>query len=313
MKAFISGATGVLGRRVVAGLVAGGHQVVGLSRSQTNVDQLAGQGAEGRMGDLFDAEKLSELASDCDAVLHLATAIPTKARSSPADWAMNDRIRREGTRAMVEAALRGPCRLYVQQSVTFVYGDRGGAWVDEDSPLGVPVLDLLQSAIDMEHIVGRAGREQGLPAVTLRFGSFYSHDSAQTRTMLDLTKKGRFPVVGDGHAFWSMLHVDDAASAIVRAIDRPADAAGQIFNVCDDEPVEYGDLVGDLAAALGARKPMHLPTFPARLLLGTDAVRFLQSSVRCRNQRIKDRLGWQPRYPTHREGFRAVIDAWSSS
>src|SRR5512143_1719084 len=135
MNIFICGATGVLGRRAVEAFVAGGHRVVGLSRSPANTEWLRAHGAEARTGDLFDGEQMRELSADCDAVLHLATAIPSGSKTTPADWAMNDRIRREGTVNLVEAAVRNGCRLYLQQSITFLYGDRKGEWVDEQSAL----------------------------------------------------------------------------------------------------------------------------------------------------------------------------------
>ncbi len=310
MKVFIAGATGVLGRRVVPLLAAGGHHVVGLSRSQANADWLTQHGAEARPGDLFDAAQMGDLAADCDAVLHLATAIPTKTRSGASDWALNDRIRRDGTRSLVEAALRGRPRLYVQQSIAFLYGDTGDAWVDERTPIVRQIGGILQSAVDMEQIVETATRERGLPATILRFGSFYCYDSAQTQAMLDAARRGMLPIIGDGGAYWSMINVDDAARAVVAALDHPDAATSRVFNVCDDEPVMYRDLVTYIAAALGARKPMRLPTLVARQVLGSPTVNTMQTSIRCRNDRIKATLGWQPQYPTYREGFQAEIEKW---
>ncbi len=310
MKVFISGATGVLGRRVVGALVATGHQVVGLSRSQANTDWLSGHGAEPRSGDLFNPAQLCELASGCNAALHLATAIPTKSRTTLADWALNDRIRREGTQNLIEAALGSGCQLYVQQSITFIYGDRKGDWVDEGVDIVPRPGSILQSAVDMEQIVQAAARERGLPATILRFGSFYSHDSAQTRTMLALIHKRRFPIIGDGGAYWNPIHVDDAAQAVVKAVDNHASAVSRRFNVCDDEPVTYRDLVSFIAQALGARRPIRIPTGLATLLIGAPMVRTLSASVRCRTQLIKDTLGWEPQYPDYRVGYKAVIEKW---
>jgi len=153
MKVFIIGATGVLGRRVVKLLTANGHQVVGLSRSRKNADWLSQHGAEPRAGDLFNLEQVCQLSAGCDAFLHLATAIPNKSRSTPTDWAINDRLRRAGTQILVAAALRNHCRLYVQQSITFIYGDTQGAWVDERAPISTHIGGILQSAVDMEQIV----------------------------------------------------------------------------------------------------------------------------------------------------------------
>ncbi|SRR6266498_4813836 len=310
MKVFISGATGVLGRRVVMSLVGDGHQVAGLSRSQANVDWLSQHGAEPRPGNLFNQDQVCELASDCNVILHLATAIPVKSRTSVADWAMNDHIRRAGTQNLVEAALRNQCQLYVQQSVTFVYGDREGEWVDECTDVAPKPGGILQSAIDMEQLVQTAARHRDLPAAILRFGQFYSHDSAYSRIMFEMTRKGQYPVIGDGSAYWNMVNVDDAASAVVKAVENGTNAVSHVFNVCDDEPVTYRDLLDYIARILGAKRPMSIPVFLANLLLGAHMVSFLCSSARCRNQLIKEKLGWQPQYPNYRDGFRAEIEKW---
>ncbi len=310
MRVFICGATGVLGRRVVRLLKDHGHQVVGLSRSTKNTEWLLQNGAESRQGDLFHAGQIRELASDCQAIIHLATAIPAKSRTTLADWAPNDRLRREGTRALVEVALQNKCALYLQQSVAFVYGDRHGEWVDEATPLPERQLSIIQSAADMEGIVRSAIDQRGLPAVILRFGMFYCHDSGQTRAMFDRTRKGSFPIIGNGNVYWNPINVDDAASAVLRAIEHFPGVLGQTFNVCDDEPVTVRDLVGFLAQTLGARRPTHMPRFMASLALGSHVVDSLMASVRCRNQRIKEKLGWQPQYPTYREGYRAEIEKW---
>ncbi len=307
MKVFIAGATGVLGRRVVRRLAAGGHQVVGLSRSPQNAEWLAQAGAEARSGDLFHAEQLAELAAGCEAVLHLATAIPDKTRTSRRDWALNDRVRVEGTRALLAAAARSHCQVYVQQSVIFIYGDHGDDWVDETTPIGDAPGGILQSAVDMEQLVTGAAKEQGLPAVVLRLGMFYCSDSVQTRAILASARRGQFPIIGRGENYWSQIHVDDAAAAVVSAVEKRAQAAGRTYNVVDDEPARYRDVAAFIAQSVGARSPMRLPATVARLLLGSPTVDTLTTSIRVRNQRIKDELGWKPEFPSFREGWREVI------
>ena len=311
MKVFIAGATGVLGRRVVKQVVAGGHQVLGLSRSAENADWLAQNGAQARTGDLFNAAQVAELSAGCDAILHLATAIPTKTRTSRGDWAINDRIRREGTQALLQAAVSHHCRVYVQQSVTFLYGEHGDDWVDESTPVAAEPGSLLESSLDMEQAVARAAKDQGLPAVTLRFGQFYSHDSAHTRSILQSARRGQFPIMGRGDAYWSQIQVDDAAAAVVSALEHPAQANGLTpnvtYNVVDDQPARYRDVATFIAQAVGARPPRRLPVALARLLVGSATVGSLTTSTRVRNQRLKDELGWRPVYPTYREGYREVI------
>lgn len=308
MRVFVAGATGVLGRRVVRRLVDGGHQVAGLCRSEANRRRLEELGAEPREASLFDGEKLAAAAGGAEAVLHLATAIPTTPRSRPSDWKPNDMIRRQGTRNLVAAALESGCRLYVQQSVTFLYGDRKGEWVDETAPVE-PIPGILKSAFDMERIVRDAQRSRALPAAILRCGMFYAHDSAQTRLVLDMTEKGQAPVVGEGKAWWNLVHLDDAAAAFAAAVDKPGAAAGRTLNICDGAPVRYGDLQAGLSEMLGAKRPRKMPRLLARMFLGGHAIDFMEASVRCANQAAREVLGWSPVYPTWREGFRQVLEA----
>ncbi len=310
MKVFVSGATGVLGRRVVKRLMGSDHAVVGLSRSEANHEWLIRHGAEPRAGDLFDRENVYQITSDCEGILHLATAIPTRSRTSRKDWDTNDRIRRDGTRNLVEAAIGHKTRLYIQESITLIYGDQEGGWVDEGTPIPGRQPAILESEIDMEQIVSDAINQHDLPAIILRFGSFYSHDSAQTRGMLGLIRKGFFPIIGDGKDYWNLINVDDAAEAVIKAIDSYEAGLRQTFNVCDDEPVRYGEMVRFIAETLGARRPMRIPRFLAKFMLGSHVVEAIFSSMRCRNHLIKDVLGWAPRYPTFREGYRAEIDRW---
>jgi nucleoside-diphosphate-sugar epimerase len=310
MRAFISGATGVLGRRVVRLLTANGHQVVGLSRSPANTNWLKQHGAEARRGDLFNPEEINTLASDCNAVLHLATSIPTKSRTTPADWATNDRIRRQGTRIMVQAALKNNSDLFLTQSISLIYGDHNSDWVDENTSIPAQQPEVLQSAVDLERIVQKTVSERNLPAIVLRFGRFYCYDSAQTQGMFEMIRQERFPVIGNGAAYWSLINVDDAASAVFKALENYENGLGQIFNVSDDEPVSLRDQIEYIAGLLGVGKPSHIPISVARQKLDPGAIEMLLTSIRCKNQLVKETLNWAPQYPTYREGYRAEIDKW---
>jgi nucleoside-diphosphate-sugar epimerase len=312
MKVFVAGATGVLGRRVVAGLRARGHAVAALARSPENEIALRAAGAEPRRGDLFDRDAMRELTQGCDVVAHLATSIPRGSSPSRGDWAVNDRIRRQGTEILVDAALANGAGLYIQESVTFLYGDRRGAWVDESAEPSPRLIPALESAVDMERIVGQAVRARGLRASILRFGGFYAEDSSQTRMLLELTSQRRFPVLGRGTAYWNLIHLDDAAAAVVKAAEAGPRGAGT-FHVCDDEPVTARVLLDHLAALLGAKRPIALPAFLAKWMAGRDTIEFFLASVRCRNDRVKQALGWAPRHPTYREGMAAVVAAWKES
>jgi nucleoside-diphosphate-sugar epimerase len=310
MNIFIAGATGVLGRRVIPRLIKNGHHVIGLSRSDKNNELIKQLGGEPRTGELFNREQMVNLSSDCEAILHLATAIPRSAKPTADDWKLNDRIRREGTANLLEAAVKNNCRLYVQQSVTFLYGNRNGEWVDETASISDHQPPVLQSAFDMEKLVLNAVALHKLPAIILRFGSFYSYDSAQTSSMFNLISQGKFPVIGKGNAFWNIINVDDAAGSVVAAVQNFSQATGLLYNICDNEPVLYRDLVHYIASTLNAKKPSSIPTVLAKIVLVKGLVNFLLASVRCKNEKAKRELGWKPTYPTYREGVKAEVVKW---
>jgi nucleoside-diphosphate-sugar epimerase len=223
---------------------------------------------------------------------------------------MNDRIRRQGTRVTVEATLRNKCELYLTQSVTFLYGDRNGDWVDENTPIPAQQASVLQSAFDLEKIVQKAITGHGLPAILLRFGSFYCYDSIQTQSMFAAMRQGSYPMIGDGSVYRNNIHVDDAASAVLKVVENYRNGLGGTFIVCDDEPVLNRDLLNYIAEVLGAEKPGRISVSEAKESLGPHIVEFLLASVRCSNHLAKERLGWRPQYPTYREGYRAAIEKW---
>ncbi len=304
MKIFIAGPSGVLGRATIRQLVARGHNVVGMVRSAEKARVVESLGAQAVLGDIFNATQVRELVGDAEAVLHLATAIPTKPRTQPSDWAMNDRLRREGTRNLLEACRGRAIRAYIQQSIAFLFGNLRGAWADETmSPRSNPIL---QSALDGEKMALDAQREWGLPTVVLRGAMFYDAESWNTRTILDQLRKRMMPIIGDGQYYWHYIHVEDMASAVVCATEQATNVAGEIFNVADDEPAFAKDILNYAAGAIGAPRPMRVPHWLARLVAGSSAVNFLTTSARYRTDNIKQRLGWAPRYPSYREGFTEI-------
>jgi nucleoside-diphosphate-sugar epimerase len=285
MRVLIAGATGVLGRRVVARLVRAGHQVVAACRSEDARARAAALGADARRCDLFSASEVASAAAGCDAVLHLATAIPNDGRARTA-WAENDRIRTDGTRALVDGAERAGCAHYLQQSVAFLYA-------------APPLSPILRSAVVMEEIV-RASR---LAATILRFGAFYCADSGQTRDLVARVRRKRMFTIGDGSMYWSLIHVDDAAAACVAALAAPP---GQ-YDVVDDEPVTMRALVDEIARLCDAPRPKSVPRLAARIALGRPIYRTLAASLRVDNAAAKAALGWKPAFPTYREGYAAVV------
>lgn len=306
MKLFITGATGVLGRRVVAGLLAQNHEVVGLSRSAKNQELLANLGAEARQGDIFDAAQMKSLSADCEGIIHLATAIPVESKFRKRDWLLNDRLRTEGTRNLLDAALTNGHQLYIQESVCFIYGDQQGRPLTEEAPIADDLLFSVQSSVPMEQMVADA-HTQGLSTINLRFGNFYGPDAGHTQMMVDMIKKRKMPVTGDGQYKWSMIHVDDAASAVVQAVTHRAGNGGKTFNICEDEPAPFGDMMDHLAELVGKKRPMRIPFWLAALALGRAPARFLTTSLNCVNDLAKERLHWQPAYPSFREGAKTLV------
>jgi nucleoside-diphosphate-sugar epimerase len=308
MKVFIAGASGVLGRRLVRQLVARGHSVIGQVRSAKAESAVREAGGEARHADLFDAESLARAAEGCDTVIHAATAIPTKQKTTPDDWAMNDRIRRKGTRCLTEAAAKIGAKTYIQQSIVWVARPKDGSAFNEDSPV---VLDpSYQSAIDAEAIAREAGSAEGFSTAILRGGAFYDCDSAHTRMLADALRKRAMPIIGRGDAEWAMIHTDDAVSAYVIVAEKPRDG---VWHVVDNELITVRMLLETSAARLGAPRPRRVPVWLARWFAGERAVAYFTQSTRTTNARLRRDFAWTPRYPTYREGLDQVVAAWKAT
>jgi nucleoside-diphosphate-sugar epimerase len=306
MRVFIAGASGVLGRRLVRQFVARGHSVIGQVRSPKAESAVREAGGESRHADLFDAESLARAAEGCDTVIHAATAIPVKQKTTPADWAMNDRIRRKGTRCLTEAAAKIGAKTYLQQSIVWVARPKDESPFDEDSP-SVPEPSI-QSAIDAEAIARDAESAEGFTVSILRGGFFYDSESAHTRMLADALRKRGMPIIGGGEAEWAMIHTDDAASAYVIAAEKPRSG---VWHIVDNELVQVRSFLKEFAARLGAPEPRRVPIWLARWLVGEQAVEYFTSSNRTTNARFRRDFGWAPRYPTYREGLNQIVSAWS--
>jgi nucleoside-diphosphate-sugar epimerase len=307
MKVFIAGASGVLGRRLVQQLTARGHAVVGLVRSAKAESIVRAAGGDPRHADLFDSESLAKAAEGCDTVIHAATSIPAKRKVVPADWAMNDRIRRKGTRCLSEAAAKIGAKAYLQQSIAWVARPRDESAFDEDSP-AVPD-PAIQSAIDAEAIAREAGSVDGFTVAILRGGFFYDSESAHTRMLADGLRKHQVPIIGSGNAVWAMIHTDDAASVFTAVTEQPKNG---VWHVVDNELITVRAFLVEFAARLGALPPRRVPTWLARWMAGERDVAYFTRSTRTTNARLRRDFGWTPRYPTYREGFDQIVAAWNA-
>ena len=300
MRVFIAGGSGVIGRPTVRLLVERGHEVYALACGLDRARCLDALGARPLMGDVLDRERVLQWvrAIRPDAVVNAASSIPTGLRPRVTEWPPNDRVRREGTRHLTDAALAAGVGVFVHVSVALVHGDRGDQTVTEQTPLAP--LPHLRSAVDAEYLV-RLAAFRGLRTVVLRPGRLYGPDAWHTLELVRAVAAGRPVVIGSGDYFWSNVHAEDCALALALAVERAP--AGEVFLVADDEPLRFREVVALMAQGLGVPPPGGVPTLVARLVLGRDAVRAFTMSQRLANARIKERLGWQPAYPTVRQGF----------
>ena len=305
MRVFIAGASGVLGRRLVRQFVARGHSVIGQVRSPKAENAVKEAGGEPRHADLFDAESLARAAEGCDTVIHAATAIPVKQKTTPGDWAMNDHIRRKGTRCLTEAAAKIGAKTYLHQSIAWVARPKDDSPFDEDSPT-VPE-PAIQSAIDAEAIAREAESAEGFTVSILRGGFFYDSESAHTRMLASALRKRQMPIIGGGNALWAMIHSDDAASAYVIAAEKPKSG---VWHIVDNELVQVRTFLNEFAVRLGAPAPRRVPIWLARWLAGEHAVEYFTRLTRTTNAHFRRDFGWTPRYPTYREGLDQIVATW---
>ncbi len=299
MNVFVTGATGVIGRRVVPLLTAAGHTVTAVGRTPEKRAALERAGATATGVDLFDAAAVRAAVAGHDAVVNLATRIPGTNRAFlPGAWAENHRIRREVSANLAAAVLAGGAGRLVQESFAPMYADAGAAWITEGGRLDPP--PHTRSALDAESAAARV-TEGGGVGVALRFSFFYGPDGAFAEGTLGMARKGLASTFGRADGYLSSIHHDDAASAVVAALDVPAG----LYNVTDDEPLTRLAHFDALAEALGMEPLRLLPAWVAKLLgsLGDTVSR----SQRMSNAKFRGVSPWAPRYPSAREGWRAAV------
>jgi 2-alkyl-3-oxoalkanoate reductase len=304
---FVTGATGVLGRATIPQLLAAGYSVRALSRSESNDAAIRALGAEPVRGDLFDQVSLIRAMTDADAVLHLATRIPpsSKMRRRSA-WNENDRIRAQGTKNLVDAALAAGVQVFVYPSFAFVYPDSGDSWIDAAST-PVDPIDTMRSTIAAEQEAARFAAEGDgeRRGIALRLGGLYGSDLPSMMEQLQLARRGVSMFGSAPDAFTPMLWIDDAASALVAALER---APSGLYDVVDDEPIRQGQVKQALAAAMGRRKLVSLPAWLIRLMAGPTGAA-LTRSLRVSNRRFRDATGWAPTVRNAVEGLGMVAPA----
>ena len=303
MRVFVAGASGAIGTRLVPQLVERGHEVIGTSRSADKAELLRALGAEPVALDLLDRAAVRRVVLEAgpDAIVHQATALAelTFSRNFDRTFAQTNRLRTEGTDALLAAAGEAGVDRFVAQSfASFRTARDGGPVKTEDDPLDpAPVATTRKSTAAMRHleeVVTDAG------GIALRYGIFYG---ASNDGLIEPIRKRRYPIIGDGGGFASFIHLDDAAAATVLALEH--DRAG-IYNVVDDEPAPVREWLPVAARALGAGPPRRFPRWLARLVAGEAAVVMGTEARGASNANAKRELGWELRHPSWREGFRAA-------
>ena len=298
MRVVLAGASGAIGRRLVPQLTASGHEVTGTTRTPEKAQLLRDLGAEPVVIDCRDDGALRDavLAASPDAIVHQLTDLPQRYDFRKIDKLVKstNELRLSSTRVLLDAARELGSPRLVWQSVCFAYVYEGDWVKDEDAPL--MTTGVTSPIPKMESMVIDAG------GLVLRYGYFYgpgTHYAADGSIAEDVRKR-RFPIVGDGSGHFSFVHIDDAASATVAALERGAPGA---YNVCDDDPAPIREWLPVYAQALGAKPPRHVPRWLVRLAAGRTAAAGATEARGASNAKAKRELGWTPAHRSCREGF----------
>jgi nucleoside-diphosphate-sugar epimerase len=302
MRVLVAGAAGAIGRRLVPQLVAAGHDVAATTRSYAKAEELRRLGAEPVVVDGLDVPAVNEAVRDAapDAIVHQMTALAGKTDLRRFDrwFARTNELRTTGTDILLAAARdAGVGRLVAQSYTGWTNPATGGPVKTELDPLDPqPLPAQRESLAAIRHV------EQAVPAaggLVLRYGNFYGPGASDE--LVELVRKRRLPVIGDGAGIWSWIHLDDAAAATVVALERGDPG---VYNVTDDEPAPVSEWLPHLAQAVGAKPPLHVPKWLGRAMAGSVASRWMTEARGSSNEKAKRELAWQPAWPSWREGFR---------
>ena len=310
MRIFIAGATGAVGQPLARRLVAGGHEVTGMTRSPDKAALVRELGAEPVVVDALDRDAViaAVRAARPDVVVHQLTAIgELKPRNPDGSFAATNRLRTEGTDNLLAGARAAGARRFVAQSYAgWPYAREGGPAKAEDDPLDPdPPKGLRETLAAIRHLEAAVTGTDGIEGIVLRYGGFYGPGTGLARggDQYEAILRRAFPLVGSAAGVWSLVQVEDAADATVAAIEhgRPG-----IYNVVDDEPAPVREWLPALAQAVGAKPPRRVPGFLGRLLLGPAGYSMMTKIRGASNAKAKRELGWTPRHASWREGFGAL-------
>ena len=307
MRVFVTGATGALGQHLVPGLVAAGHEVTATTRTQGKTGQLRAAGAVPVVVDGLDRAGViaAVRAAEPEVIVHQMTALAAmkSLRNPDRLFAVTNELRTQGTDNLLAAAAEAVTRRVVAQGYTGWPNERSGGPVKtEDDPLDPRVpssaVQTLKAIKYVEQTVPRAVPE----GIALRYGSFYGPGASQV--LLDTLRKRQLPIVGGGTGIWSFIEITDAAAATLAAVSHGAPG---VYNVADSDPAPAAEWLPYLAGLLGAKPPLRVPAWLGRLLAGEFIVAQMTSARGSSNEKARKELGWEPRFASWREGFRAWV------
>jgi nucleoside-diphosphate-sugar epimerase len=310
MRVLVAGATGAIGKQLVPRLVEAGHEVHGMTRSESKQAMLYELGAVPVVADALDPDQVAEAVGRArpDVIVHQLTAIPAllDLRHFDRDFALTNRLRTEGTDHLLSAGQAVGVRRFVAQSHILSYARTGGPLKREEDPFDpAPPREQRETLAAIRHLEEAVLGARWTEGIVLRYGHFYgpgtslAPGSAQT----ELIRRRKFPLVGDGGGVWSFIHIADAAEATVAAVEH---GSRGVYNIVDDDPAPVAKWLPALAEELGAKKPVRVPRFIGRSFAGEAGVVMMTEVRGASNAKAKRELGWRPAYPSWRQGFAAA-------
>ena len=305
MRVFVAGAAGAVGQHLLPQLTAAGHQVTASTRSPAKAQKLRELGAEPVIVDGLDAAAVGEAVAKAEpqAVIHQMTALAgsSSLRNFDRTFAVTNQLRMLGTDHLLAAATAAGAQRFIAQSYTGWPNIReGGPVKTEDDPLDPhPPAAQRESLAAIEHLERVVTGAANLDGIVLRYGSFYGPGASEE--LVTMIRKRRLPIIGNGAGIWSFLHIADAAAAAVCALEHGKPG---VYNVADDEPAPVSEWLPFVAQAVGAKPPLRLPLWLGKLMAGEVGVSMMTQIRGSSNAKAKRELGWQPTWPSWRQGFR---------
>jgi nucleoside-diphosphate-sugar epimerase len=310
MKVFVAGATGAIGKQLVPILVERGHEVTGMTRTPAKADLIRSLGARPVVADALDPEAVARAVAEAEpeAVIHQLTVIDAGSMGRSVDkmFTLTNRLRTEGIDHLLAAARAVGARRFIAQSFAgWPFERKGGPVKTEEDPLQTsPPKSVTHSLGAIRYLEETVTGADGIEGLALRYGGFYGPGTSLSVSpdgeQIEMVRKRRLPVVGNGAGIWSLVHIQDAASATAAAVERGEPG---LYNVVDDEPAPVSVLFPELAKAVGAKPPRHLPRWLGRLLAGEGMTLMMTEARGASNEKAKRELGWELRYPSWRQGF----------